>query len=81
MLERTKFRQLVRPGDTLVYRAEVMSVNPDGGKVSAQASVAGQVVVTTGMVFAFKYVDDPMLETRRAALLKTWMQPEQQRQD
>jgi 3-hydroxyacyl-[acyl-carrier-protein] dehydratase len=80
VLERTKFRQFVRPGDTLVYRAEVMSVNPDGGKVSARASLAGQVVVTTGMVFAFKYVDDPMLESRRAALMKTWMQPtEEQR--
>jgi hypothetical protein len=52
----------------------VTSVNPEGGKVSARASLADEVVVTTGMVFAFKYVDDPMLETRRAALLKTWMQ-------
>ena len=75
VLERTKFRQFVRPGDTLVYRAEVVSVNPDGGKVSGQALLAGQVVVTTGMVFAFKYVDDPMLESRRAALMQTWMQP------
>ena len=81
VIERTKFRQLVRPGDTLVYRAEVASVNPDGGKVSARASVAGQVVVTTEMVFAFKYVDDPMLESRRAALMKTWMQPLEQGQD
>lgn len=81
VIERTKFRQLVRPGDTLVYRAEVTSVNPDGGKVSVRASVAGQVVVTTEMVFAFKVVDDPMLESRRAALMKTWMQPVQQGQD
>lgn len=81
VIERTKFRQLVRPGDTLVYRAEVASVNPDGGKVSVRASVAGQVVVTTEMVFAFKVVDDPMLESRRAALMKTWMQPVQQGQD
>ncbi len=80
VLERTKFRQLVRPGDSLVYRAEVASVNPEGGKVSARASLAGEVVVTTGMVFAFKYVDDPMLEARRAALMKTWMEPADQRQ-
>ena len=79
VLERTKFRRLIRPGDTLVYRAEVASVNPDGGKVSARASLAGEVVATTGMVFAFKYVDDPMLASRRAALLKTWMQPVEER--
>jgi len=79
VLERTKFRQLVRPGDTLVYRAEVASLNPEGGKVSARASLAGQTVATTGMVFAFKYVDDPMLEARRAALMRTWMQPAEER--
>jgi len=75
VLERTKFRRMVRPGDTLLYRAEVLSVNPDGGKVSARALLGDEVVVTTGMVFAFKYLDDPMLESRRAELLKTWMQP------
>ena len=75
VLERTKFRQLIRPGDTLVYRVDVTSVNPTGGKVSARAMLAGEVAVTTGMVFAFKYIDDPLLDVRRAALLKTWMRP------
>jgi 3-hydroxyacyl-[acyl-carrier-protein] dehydratase len=75
VLERTKFRELVRPGDTLVYRAEVMSVNPTGGKASVQASSNGRVVVTSAMVFAFKYVDDPLLDQRRSELLKTWMTP------
>ena len=40
-----------------------------------QASCDGRVVATTAMVFAFKYVDDPLLDTCRARLLKTWMQP------
>ena len=79
VLERTKFRRLVRPGDTLVYRAEVTSVNAGGGKVSATATLAGEVVVTSGMVFAFKYIDDPMLEARRAALMNVWMQPGEDR--
>jgi 3-hydroxyacyl-[acyl-carrier-protein] dehydratase len=73
VLERTKFRQLVRPGDRLVYRVDVTSVNPTGGKVSARAMVGADVVVTTGMVFAFQYVDDPQLDARREALLKVWM--------
>lgn len=75
VLERTKFREMVRPGDTLVYRADVISVNPSGGKASAQAVVRDRIAVTTGMVFAFKDVDDPLLESRRAALMKTWMAP------
>jgi 3-hydroxyacyl-[acyl-carrier-protein] dehydratase len=75
VLERTRFREMVRPGDTLTYRAEVISVNSVGGKASVQATVAGRTVVTTAMVFAFKYLDDPELERRRAALLETWMAP------
>jgi 3-hydroxyacyl-[acyl-carrier-protein] dehydratase len=73
VLERTKFRDMVRPGDTLTYRTEVLSVNDNGGKVKAQALRDGRVVATTGMVFAFQYVDDPMLEEKRAALMKMWM--------
>ncbi len=73
VLERTKFRAMVRPGDTLCYRAELVSVHGDGGKATVEASVDGRVVATTGMVFAFKYIDDPLLESRRAAVMKTWM--------
>jgi 3-hydroxyacyl-[acyl-carrier-protein] dehydratase len=72
VLERTKFRDMVRPGDTLTYRTEVLSVNDNGGKVKAEALRDGRVVATTGMVFAFQYVDDPMLEEKRAALMKMW---------
>ncbi|MHC4124478.1 MAG: hypothetical protein ACYSSI_12960, partial [Planctomycetota bacterium] len=62
-----------QPGDTLIYTTEIMSVNENGGKVSASAYLNNKAVVTTGMVFAFKYVDDPMLESKRDALMKIWM--------
>jgi 3-hydroxyacyl-[acyl-carrier-protein] dehydratase len=75
LLERTKFRDLVKPGDTLVYKTEVVAVNENGGKVSVQAMRDGEPVVTSGMVFAFKYVDDPLLNEKRQALMKLWMQP------
>jgi 3-hydroxyacyl-[acyl-carrier-protein] dehydratase len=75
VVERTKFRDMVRPGDTLRYRVEVVAVNSDGGKATAQAFCGDRIVATSGMVFAFKYLDDPQLEVRRAALLKMWMQP------
>ncbi len=76
VLERTKFRDIVRPGDQLTYAVEVVSVNTSGGKASATATCNGQVVATTGIVFAFKYVDDPMLEQKREAMMKLWMAPE-----
>jgi 3-hydroxyacyl-[acyl-carrier-protein] dehydratase len=73
VLERTKFRALVKPGDTLCYRAEVMSVNEAGGKVKAAASRGETVVTSTEMVFAFKLVDDPRLEEKRRQLMELWM--------
>lgn len=74
VLERTKFRDIVRPGDTLTYSTEVISVNKTGGKISARALCGDRVAVTTGMVFAFKYVDDPKLEAKRSELMKIWME-------
>jgi 3-hydroxyacyl-[acyl-carrier-protein] dehydratase len=75
VLERTKFRAMVRPGDSLVYRAELMSVKPEGGKATVQAARNGRVVASTAMVFAFKHIDDPLLDRRRNDLLKMWMGP------
>jgi len=76
VLERTKFRTLVKPGDTLLYRTEVQSVNEAGGKVRAVASRAQTVVTSTEMVFAFKYVDDPLLDEKRRRLKEMWMSAE-----
>lgn len=73
VLERTKFRDMVRPGDTLTYRAEVVSVNETGGKARVQAVRDGRSVTETEMVFAFKYVDDPKLDEKRRALMAVWM--------
>lgn len=75
VLERTKFRNLVKPGDTLLYRTEVKSVNETGGKVKATASCGKTVVTSTEMVFAFKYVDDPLLDEKRRHLMELWMKP------
>jgi 3-hydroxyacyl-[acyl-carrier-protein] dehydratase len=75
VLERTKFRALVKPGDTLFYRAEVISVNEAGGKVKASALRAGSPVASTEMVFAFKYVNDPQLDEKRRGLMEIWMSP------
>jgi 3-hydroxyacyl-[acyl-carrier-protein] dehydratase len=76
VLERTKFRTLVKPGDTLLYRTELTSVNEAGGKVKATASRGKTVVTSTGMVFAFKYVEDPLLDEKRRRLMELWMRAE-----
>jgi 3-hydroxyacyl-[acyl-carrier-protein] dehydratase len=73
ILERTKFRSIVKPGDTLTYHAELVSVNEAGGKVKGTALRAGVLVTSTEMVFAFKYVNDPELDQKRRRLMETWM--------
>jgi 3-hydroxyacyl-[acyl-carrier-protein] dehydratase len=77
VLERTKFRDMIRPGDTLTYRAEIASLSSEGGKASVTASCNGKTVATTGMVFAFQFVDDPALDAKRSELMRVWMQPEE----
>ena len=73
VLERTKFRTMVKPGDVLLYRTELMSVNEVGGKVKATASRGKAAVTSTEMTFAFKYVDDPLLDEKRRKLMELWM--------
>ena len=74
VLERTKFRVMVKPGDALLYRAELASLNEAGGKTKATAVCGSKVVTTTEMVFAFKYLDDPLLDEKRRRLMEMWRQ-------
>lgn len=73
LIEKTRFRALVRPGDTLLYRTEVSALNDAGGKVRAEARRGTELIATTELGFAFKTVDDAQLETRRRALLELWL--------
>lgn len=73
VLERTKFRLLVKPGNTLLYRTEVVSVNEAGGKVKARALCGNTLVTSTEMLFGFKYVEDPQLDEKRQRLMQIWM--------
>ena len=73
IIEKTKFRDMARPGDTLTYQAEVIALNDEAGKARVTAACGERVIVTTEMVFAFKYVDDPVLREKRQSLMKTWL--------
>ncbi len=75
VLERTKFRALVKPGDSLVYRAEVGALNETGGKVKAAAWRGETSVTTTEMVFAFKYLKDPLMDEKRREMMELWTRP------
>lgn len=74
VLERTKFRAMVKPGDSLLLRAEMISLNEAGGKIKAVAQRGEQLVTSTEMVFAFKYIEDPLLDEKRGRLMDLWRQ-------
>lgn len=74
-IDRTRFREMARPGDTLVYKTRIVSLNEAGGKIAATAHRGDRTVADTGMIFGFKYVDDPALDRTRQALLDLWRNP------
>lgn len=76
VLERTKFRVLVKPGDTLTYRTQVVSLNETAGKAKASATCGETLVTSTELVFAFKFVEDPWLDEKRRRLLALWLDGE-----
>lgn len=74
VLERTKFRAMIKPGDSLLYRTEVLALNEVGGKIKATARRDDRLVTATEMVFAFKTIDDPLLDAKRRHLMEVWTQ-------
>jgi 3-hydroxyacyl-[acyl-carrier-protein] dehydratase len=79
IVERAKFRRVVRPGDRLAYRVEVLSVNEAGGRVAARARLDGDArdgadVADCHLVFTFDTSSNPWLEAKRAEVLRIWMQ-------
>jgi 3-hydroxymyristoyl/3-hydroxydecanoyl-(acyl carrier protein) dehydratase len=75
VLERTKFRTMIKPGDSLCYRTEVTALNEAGGRIKATATHDGKPVTATEMTFAFKYLDDPLLDEKRGRLMEIWRLP------
>ncbi len=73
ILEKTKFRALVHPGDCLRYQVEMLSINEAGGKVKAAAWRDDAIVTSTEMLFGFKYVEDPLISGRRRNLMEIWL--------
>jgi 3-hydroxyacyl-[acyl-carrier-protein] dehydratase len=74
-LERTKFRAMGRPGDSLRYRVEVLSFDDAGGRVRAEATRGEELVAATEMTFDLKPSDDPALSERRRKLMELWIAP------
>ncbi len=73
MVNRAKFRQMVRPGDRLELEAVVGSVTEDGGQVRGTATVDGKAAAEAELGFAFAQVTDQRLIDRRREILDVWL--------
>lgn len=74
LLEKSKFRHIVKPGDVLILNANIISIHEDSGKVKVRASVKENIVVESDMIFIFTEFDDPFLEKKRKELLNYWLE-------
>jgi 3-hydroxymyristoyl/3-hydroxydecanoyl-(acyl carrier protein) dehydratase len=73
MVDRCKFRHLVRPGDRLELEARTLAATEDGGQAQAWARVDGQVVAEAQLTFAFAQVTNPTVLARRREFLDIWL--------
>jgi 3-hydroxymyristoyl/3-hydroxydecanoyl-(acyl carrier protein) dehydratase len=76
MVDRAKFRRLVRPGDRLELEALTLTCRDEGGQIRGSARVDGALAAEAELGFAFAEVTDPVLLARRAEYLKVWLQGE-----
>ncbi len=73
IIERAKFRRMVRPGDRLELEAQLLSAREDGGQTRCLARVDGQLASEAELTFAFAPVTNPRVAERRAAYLRVWL--------
>ncbi len=73
MIDKTKFRDITRPGDQLIYEAVISGFNDMGGRVAVTAKKSGKPVVSSSFTFAFHTIDDPYLVRDRQRLLELWL--------
>ena len=74
IIDRAKFRQMVRPGDKLDLEARGLSASEDGGRCKGIARVDGQLVAEAELTFALAKVTSPKLLERRKEALEIWLQ-------
>jgi 3-hydroxyacyl-[acyl-carrier-protein] dehydratase len=73
MVDRAKFRHVVRPGDRLELEARVLAVTEDGGQAQGWARIDDKVVTEGQLSFAFAQVTNPVVLAKRREFLNIWL--------
>ena len=72
-VDKTKFRQQVRPGDKIELECSTLVVNEDGGQVRALARVDDKLMAQAEIGFALLRVTNPKLLAQRREVLNVWL--------
>jgi 3-hydroxyacyl-[acyl-carrier-protein] dehydratase len=73
MVDKARFRKLVRPGDRLELEAHGVVTTEDGGRVRGLALLEGETACEAQLTFAFARVTHPKLLERRRQVLNIWL--------
>ena len=73
IVDKMKFRNPAYPGDTLLYRADIMQINELGGKTTVRACIGDDVLAEGALTFSFHEFSDPQLDEQRAQTLALWL--------
>lgn len=76
IVDRTKFKTMVRPGDQIEMEARLVNLAENGAACEVKATCNGRLVAETSLTFALadgRDVVDDWLEAERQALITTLM--------
>lgn len=73
IVDKVKFRKPVFPGDSLTYRAKVLSLNEVGSRAEVRAFCEEKLMAECIITFALFVADNPVLERRRGEVLALWL--------
>ena len=76
VVERAKFRLLVRPGDVLLLEARVTQLREEGGRIQAKAMVGEKTAVSAELLFAFFKLEDDAVRAEQRRLIDYWLSPD-----
>ncbi|OGF59432.1 MAG: hypothetical protein A2Y62_05945 [Candidatus Fischerbacteria bacterium RBG_13_37_8] len=74
MLEKVKFRNAARPGDSLLLDSKIISVNDDSGRIISTATVDEKLIAEAEMMFVWFALEDAQLLEEEQRLLQFWLQ-------
>lgn len=73
MVDKGRFRRMVRPGDRLELEVLGKHATEDGGRVTGIATVDGETAAECELTYAFATVTHPRLIERRREVLNVWL--------